>query len=49
MKPPFLQAGEYGTWVATIDTSLTGSPISSNTLPPVGVFLTSNLLIQIRK
>ncbi|WP_219837624.1 hypothetical protein [Paenibacillus sp. R14(2021)] len=44
MKPPSLQAGEYGTWLATTDTSLTGSPIISNALPPVGVFLTSSLL-----
>ncbi|SFM43842.1 hypothetical protein SAMN03159341_13332 [Paenibacillus sp. 1_12] len=44
MKPPSLQAGEYGTWLATTDTGLTGSPIISNALPPVGVFLTSNLL-----
>lgn len=44
MKPPSLQAGEYGTWLATTDTSLTGSPVISNASPPVGVFLTSNLL-----
>ncbi|TXK70618.1 hypothetical protein [Paenibacillus sp. N3.4] len=44
MKPPSLQAGEYGTWLATTDTGLTGSPIISNALPPVGAFLTSNLL-----
>ncbi|TDF95426.1 hypothetical protein [Paenibacillus piri] len=44
MKPPSLQAGEFGTWIATTDTSLTGSPIINNALPPVGVFLTSDLL-----
>jgi hypothetical protein len=44
MKSPSLQAGEYGSWLATTDTSLTGSPITSNTLPPVGVFLTSDIL-----
>jgi hypothetical protein len=49
MKPPSLQAGEYGTWVATTDTDLTGYPISSYNLPPVGVFLTSNLLSQLQQ
>ncbi|PLS17574.1 hypothetical protein CVD28_11290 [Bacillus sp. M6-12] len=44
MKPPSLQAGQYGTWVATTDTVLAGAPISSGVLPPVGVFLTSDLL-----
>ncbi|PLR75689.1 hypothetical protein CU633_19870 [Bacillus sp. V3-13] len=44
MKPPSLQAGEYGTWVATTDTTLTGSPVISDILPPVGVFLTSDIL-----
>lgn len=54
MKPPSLQAGEYGTWLATTDLSLNEYPISEYTLPyqyidqlpPVGVFLTSNLLYQ---
>ncbi|TYR80439.1 hypothetical protein FZC66_08615 [Priestia megaterium] len=50
MKPPSLQAGEYGTWVATTDRALTGYPInSSSTLPPVGVFLTSNILKQMQQ
>ncbi|MFY4774041.1 hypothetical protein [Metabacillus sp. RGM 3146] len=49
MKPPSLQAGEYGTWIATTDKSLTGSPIISTTVPPVGVFLTSNILSQMQK
>lgn len=35
MKPPSLQAGEYGTWVATTDRALTGYPVISGTLPPV--------------
>jgi hypothetical protein len=49
MKPPSLQAGEYGTWIATTDICLNEHTISGNTLPykytdqlpPVGVFLTS--------
>jgi hypothetical protein len=27
MKPPSLQAGEYGTWVATTDRAFTGYPV----------------------
>jgi hypothetical protein len=49
MKPPSLQAGEYGTWVATTDRALTGYPVISGTLPPVGVFLTSNILSQLQQ
>lgn len=49
MKPPSLLAGEYGTWIATTDRTLTGSPVSSTTLPPVGVFLTSNILSQLQQ
>jgi hypothetical protein len=49
MKPPSLQAGEYGTWIATTDICLNQHTSSGNTLPykytdrlpPVGVFLTS--------
>jgi hypothetical protein len=44
MKPPSLQAGEAGSWIATTDTALTGPPINSGAIPPVGVFLTSDLL-----
>ncbi|WP_026678770.1 hypothetical protein [Fictibacillus gelatini] len=44
MNPTSLQAGEYGSWVATTDTTLTGPPVKSDSLPPAGVFLTSNLL-----
>ena len=44
MKPPSLHAGEYGTWIATTDTPLTGPPISNRILPPAGVFVTSNIL-----
>ncbi|MFD6208926.1 hypothetical protein [Peribacillus sp. NPDC060253] len=51
MKPPSLQAGQYGTWIATTDISLNEYPISGNTntvqLPPVGAFLTSNILHQL--
>lgn len=54
MKPPSIQAGENGTWIATTERSLNEFPISGNTLsyqnagqlPPVGVFLTSDLLHQ---
>ncbi|MCZ8514423.1 hypothetical protein O9H85_18740 [Paenibacillus filicis] len=48
MKPPSLQAGEYGTWIATTDICLsqlppgTASSPSSSELPPVGVFVTSD-------
>jgi hypothetical protein len=49
MTPPSLQAGEYGSWIATTDTPLTGPPISSGTLPPPGVFLTSDLLYRLPK
>lgn len=51
MKPSSLQAGEYGTWIATTDISLnayiTGKTMPykpGGQLPPVGVFLTSNIL-----
>lgn len=44
MKPPSLQAGEFGNWIATTDTALTGVPINTGALPPVGVFLTSDIL-----
>ncbi|WP_244659794.1 hypothetical protein [Priestia megaterium] len=43
-KPPSLLAGRSGTWVATTDTSLTGPAVSNSDLPPVGAFLTSNIL-----
>ncbi|MEB3103435.1 hypothetical protein [Ferviditalea candida] len=54
MNPPSLQAGERGTWIATTDINLNEYSISgkvapyqySKQLPPVGVFLTSNLLHQ---
>lgn len=46
MKPPSPQAGERGSWVATTDTHLTGPPTKSDTLPPVGVFLTSDIMNQ---
>lgn len=44
MKPPSLQAGEFGNWIATTDTVLTGAPMYTGGLPPVGVFLTSDIL-----
>lgn len=44
MKPPSLQAGERGNWIATANTVLTGPPINTTALPPVGAFLTSDLL-----
>lgn len=50
MLPPSLQAGKYGTWVATTDISLPGysgyvpPQPSSTSLPSVGVFVTSNIL-----
>jgi hypothetical protein len=46
MKPPSLQAGEFGTWIATTNTILIGSPVISQALPPVGAFLTSTILSQ---
>ncbi|HWO95354.1 MAG TPA: hypothetical protein VNM45_03235 [Bacillus sp. (in: firmicutes)] len=44
MKPPSLQAGERGTWLAATNTVLTGPPINTGALPPVGAFLTADLL-----
>ncbi|WP_235932363.1 hypothetical protein [Priestia flexa] len=44
MKPPSLLAGRNGTWIATTDTTLTGSSVNNSALPPVGAFLTSNIL-----
>lgn len=44
MKPPSLQAGEFGNWIATTDTPLTGPATQTVGLPPVGVFTTSDLL-----
>ena len=44
MKPPSLQAGERGNWIATTTTVLTGPPLYTSYLPPVGAFLTSDLL-----
>jgi hypothetical protein len=49
MKPPSIQAGEYGSWIGTTDICLNEHPVSGTTLPyksndqlpPVGVFLTS--------
>jgi hypothetical protein len=49
MKPPSLQAGQYGTWVATTNRVLTGPPKYTGSIPPVGAFLTSDLLMQSRK
>ncbi|WP_409300832.1 hypothetical protein [Peribacillus sp. SCS-155] len=44
MKPPSIQAGEQGDWIATTDTPLTGPVTGGGGLPPVGVFLTSEIL-----
>ncbi|RFU65028.1 hypothetical protein [Peribacillus glennii] len=44
MKPPSLQAGQFGTWVATTESALTGPPVGSQGLPPAGAFLTSEIL-----
>ncbi len=55
MKPPSLQAGQRGTWIAATDISLDEYPMAGTAspdthidqLPPVGTFfLTSNLLHQ---
>ena len=52
MKPPSVQAGQTGTWIATTDQALSrvasqdGIPLQQSTqqLPPVGAFLTSGFL-----
>lgn len=49
MKPPSLQTGEYGNWIATTNRVLTGPPKFTGSLPPVGAFLLSDLLMQSRK
>ena len=49
MKPTSLQTGQYGSWVATTNRVLTGPPQYTGGIPPVGAFLTSDLLIQGRK
>ncbi|WP_144548870.1 hypothetical protein [Peribacillus simplex] len=50
MKPPSLHAGESGSWIATTDIALNQFPASGSAyteqLPPVGAFLTSNILHQ---
>lgn len=46
MKPPSIQAGEYGDWIAATDTQLTGPPINSGSLPPAGAYLLSDLLYR---
>jgi hypothetical protein len=49
MKAPSPQAGESGSWIATTNRELTGPPIQNGDLPPVGAFLTSDLLNQITR
>ncbi|QOS90855.1 hypothetical protein [Peribacillus sp. JNUCC41] len=48
MKPPSLQAGESGSWIATTDIPLNQFPAGGSAyteqLPPVGAFLTSSIL-----
>lgn len=46
MKPPSLQAGETGNWIAATDTPLTGPAIYTNDLPPAGVYLLSDVLYR---
>ena len=57
MKPPSLQAGEKGTSFAATDSPLSESPVhgkassypATKQLPPVGAFLTSNILYGRRR
>jgi hypothetical protein len=49
MKPTSLQEGKYGNWIATTNRVLTGPPQYTGSIPPVGAFLTSDLLLQGRK
>ncbi|QOY35376.2 hypothetical protein AWH56_022230 [Anaerobacillus isosaccharinicus] len=44
MKPPSLQAGEFGTWVALTDTIRTGPPQYTSTVPTAALFILSDLL-----
>ncbi|KON85770.1 hypothetical protein AF332_02335 [Sporosarcina globispora] len=46
MKPPSLQAGESGNWIASSNVPLTGPAMNTGDLPPVGAFLTSDLLLN---
>ena len=44
MKPPSLQAGEIGTWLATTDTIRSGPPQYRDPIPTAAAFILSNLL-----
>lgn len=47
MKPNSMQAGEYGTWVASsnfVVNNMTGGTQNQNPVPPVGAFITSDYL-----
>lgn len=47
MKPPSLDAGRAGNWIATTNRVLTGPPkYTTSGVPPVGAFLSSELLWQ---
>ncbi|RXI96228.1 hypothetical protein DS745_21030 [Anaerobacillus alkaliphilus] len=44
MKPPSLQAGEFGSWVALTDTIRTGPPQFTASVPTAALFTLSELL-----
>ncbi len=44
MKPPSLQAGEFGSWVALTDTIRTGPPQFVSPVPTAALFTLSELL-----
>lgn len=44
MKPPSIQAGESGNWVALTDTHRPGPPEYTGATPPAAVFVLSNIL-----
>ncbi len=48
MKPPSIQAGESGNWFASTNVPLTGPPTNTGGLPPVGAFVTSDMLFNNR-
>lgn len=44
MKPPSLQAGEFGSWVASTDTFRPGPPQFTSPVPTSALFILSDLL-----
>ncbi|WP_210365996.1 hypothetical protein [Bacillus sp. REN3] len=46
MKPSSEMPGEFGNWIAASDSRLTGPPIYTGAIPPVGVYLLSDLLYR---